>query len=187
MVAPSGLQPILSRPTSTDGLGPEGLRVEVVADLKERSDLARLNQIPEVLSLEASFLLRPEGRNGVWVTGEVRARVVQTSVVTLEPFEAEVAESVDLHLLPEAALEAHLEARAKRARDPSEPEDESDVPDLLVDDRIDLGALAAEHLTLGLDPYPKKPGEAFVAPTTADQEPEVSPFAILKALKTDKA
>ena len=33
-----------------------------------------------------------------------------------------------------------------------------DAPDPIVDGKIDLGALAAEFMILGLDPYPRKPG-----------------------------
>ncbi len=46
--------------------------------------------------------------------------------------------------------------------------------------RIDFGALTAEFLALGLDPYPRKPGVAF-EPVSAGEEP--LPFADLAALK----
>ena len=42
--------------------------------------------------------------------------------------------------------------------------DGEDAPDPIVDGKIDLGALAAEFLALGLDPYPRKPGVAFAPP-----------------------
>ncbi|MND03201.1 hypothetical protein D3C83_229160 [compost metagenome] len=47
---------------------------------------------------------------------------------------------------------------------------------------VDLGALAAEFLVLGIDPYPRKPGASFEAPATAD-DPAAHPFATLAALK----
>ena len=34
-------------------------------------------------------------------------------------------------------------------------------PDEIVNGQIDLGALTAEFLVLGLDPYPRKPGVDF--------------------------
>jgi hypothetical protein len=45
--------------------------------------------------------------------------------------------------------------------------DAQDQPDPIVEGRIDLGALAAEFMALGLDPYPRKPGAAFAPPAEA--------------------
>ncbi|HEY1452267.1 MAG TPA: DUF177 domain-containing protein, partial [Roseiarcus sp.] len=49
--------------------------------------------------------------------------------------------------------------------------------DPVIDGKIDLGALTAEHFALGLDPYPRKPGAEFVAPD--EQAAPDSPFAAL--------
>ena len=38
---------------------------------------------------------------------------------------------------------------------------EYEPPDEIVNGKIDLGAVAAEFLALGLDPYPRKPGVDF--------------------------
>ena len=45
--------------------------------------------------------------------------------------------------------------------------------------KIDLGAVVAEFLALGLDPYPRKPGVDFDFKDPADAE--MSPFAALKS------
>ncbi|MGB7247021.1 MAG: DUF177 domain-containing protein, partial [Methylovirgula sp.] len=58
---------------------------------------------------------------------------------------------------------------------------ERDPPDAIVDGMIDVGALAAEFLALGLDPYPKKPGVEF-APVTVPEESAGRPFDALKKL-----
>jgi hypothetical protein len=59
-----------------------------------------------------------------------------------------------------------------------------DLPDPIVAGRIDLGALVAEFLALGLDPYPRKPGVEFAEPQGAAHEPVgESPFAKLRGLK----
>jgi hypothetical protein len=96
--------------------------------------------------------------------------VTQTCVVSLEPFEAEVVEPIDVKFLPAGTTKPAAAL----------PEEEEDT-DEIVDGRIDLGALASEFLTLGLDPYPRKPGAAFVAPVAA--EDQASSFAPLD--KTD--
>ncbi len=185
MISPIVPAPVLSRPTVVDGIGQSGLRVEIEVTADERRALAQLNGLPEVQSFTASFLLRPEPRGGVGVVGEVRAKVVQTCVVSLDPFEADVASPVDVHFLPEAQVAAHRAARLKRLSDPSNTDVEEDEPDSVRDGRIDLGALAAEYLTIGLDPYPKKPGVEFVEPVPHAAEPDASPFAVLKALKRE--
>jgi Large ribosomal RNA subunit accumulation protein YceD len=173
-----------SGPTLVDGIASQGLRIELAASAEERAQLAKLNGLAEVLACQASLLLRAEGRHGVWITGEVRAKLIQTCVVSLEDFEAELTETVDVHCLPEDELEAYRAARLKRVPDPSEDEPEEDEPDLLVNGRVDLGALAAEIFTLGLDPYPKKPEAVFKEPSPP--EPDISPFAALQSLHLRK-
>ena len=175
--------PVLSRPVLVDGIAQTGLSVTVDASVDERRALALLNGLADVQNFAATFLLRPEPRGGVGVTGEVRARVVQTCVVSLDPFEAEISVPVDVHFLPEEQAAALRAARLKRLSDPSNTDQEEDEPDIVRDGRIDLGALASEYLTIGLDPYPKKPGAAFVEPAPREAEPDGSPFAVLKALK----
>ena len=54
----------------------------------------------------------------------------------------------------------------------------------LIGGTVDLGALAAEFLILGIDPYPRKPGALFQPPP--DAKPDQGPFAALAALKKDR-
>jgi uncharacterized metal-binding protein YceD (DUF177 family) len=109
------------------------------------------------------------------VTGEVHAELTQVCVVSLEPFAATVDEPIDVRFAPGEAAET-----ARRVKDDEtetvEVGDE-DPPDPIVDGKIDLGALAAEFLALGLDPYPRKPGVAFDPPKPQDGRD--SPFAAL--------
>jgi hypothetical protein len=59
-----------------------------------------------------------------------------------------------------------------------------DPPEPLVDGMVDLGKIATEFLILGIDPYPRKPGAAFVAPP--DKETAGKAFAALAALKRSR-
>jgi uncharacterized metal-binding protein YceD (DUF177 family) len=106
---------------------------------------------------------------GLHVNGRVRGEVGQTCVVTLDPIENAVDEEVDLLFLP-GVPEPQAEGEA-----------DEDLPEPLVDDRIDLGAIATEFLVLGIDPYPRKPGVTFEPPKTDSNG--VHPFAALAALK----
>jgi hypothetical protein len=167
--------PPFSRRVRIDALPADGLRQTIEASPVERAALAALNRLPAIASLTANFTLRRSGRAGAHVTGEVHADVTQLCVVSLEPFAATVDESVDVRFAPVEAAEA-----TRRTRDDdAETVDVGveDPPDPIVDGGIDLGALAAEFLALGLDPYPRKPGVAFDAPEP--QSGGESPFAPL--------
>jgi uncharacterized metal-binding protein YceD (DUF177 family) len=163
-----------SRIVKVDTLPRDGLRQKIAADESERAALAKRYKLPEVESLEAEFHVTRSGR-GARVRGQARARVTQTCIVSLEPFEAEVIEEVDVRFAPPSE-----EKRAPKAEEEVRFEDE-DEPDPLIDGRIDLGELAAEFVALGLDPYPRKPGVDFEAPE--EEAPEPSPFATLEALR----
>jgi hypothetical protein len=162
----------------------------VKADKEELEALARTDDLPAVSKLEGEFKVNRHGKT-IRVTGEVRALVTQQCVVTLEPFESEVIEPVDVRFAsaPAPATAPRPAERASRRRAAQlEPDhraapvfpnhEEDDPPDPIVEGKIDLGALAAEFMSLGLDPYPRKPGASFQA-IVEDKEPEESPFARL--------
>lgn len=171
------------RPFDTDPLPDLGREVIIEATQAERVALAAQLDIPAIAKLTASFRVRPIAKDGVRVTGEVRGEVTQTCVVSLDPIEETVVEAVDLKFLPPAAIEPVKLSRG----DDQEGEgvdldpDAEDPPEPLIDDRIDLGVIAAEFLALGLNPYPRKPGIAFTPPEP--EEPLPSPFAALAKLK----
>ena len=156
--------------------------VAVEATPEERDALAMDCDLPGIDALSAAFVVRPEGVGGLHVTGTVSARVRQICVVSLDEFASDVVEPVDVRFAPEAEVDGMAAARA--ARPGSDDEDLEDLPDPIVKGRIDLGALAAEILVLGLDPHPRKPGAAFADPAVEPAvEPDALPFAALKALK----
>jgi hypothetical protein len=134
-----------------------------------------LRDLPE---LTASFDVTRRGA-GLRVLGRVKARVGQTCVVTLEPIENAVDEEVDLLFSSDAPVVP--DADAGHHQTIGHRSDEDEPPEPLVGGAIDLGAIAAEFLMLGIDPYPRKPGAEFAAPAR-DTEAE-HPFAALAALK----
>jgi uncharacterized metal-binding protein YceD (DUF177 family) len=158
------IEPEFSRPLRVEPLPRAGLEETIEATEAERKALAKLNNLVDVARLTASFRIA-KWRQGVKVEGEVKAQVTQTCVVSLEPFDVEIEEPVEVRFLPSDAKAPELE-------------DVTDGPDPLIDGKIDLGALASEFLTLALDPYPRKPGVAFEAP--ADSADSSTPFGALK-------
>ncbi len=185
--------PVWSSPLAVSEVPPQGVDIALEADAAQRAALARLNGLAGLSSATAKLHAAPRGRERLHVTGEVRARVTQTCVVSLEPFESEIVEPVDVEFEPAPAPrpqrddKERMSRRRRDARPPVEEDEEGmdalDAPDQIVDGKVDLGALAAEFLTLGIDPYPRKPGVAFEQPQ--GQGATVSPFARRAGRKAD--
>jgi hypothetical protein len=166
----------LHRLVAVDDVPPEGLDVTVDANAEEREVLALLLGLPAVHALTGQFSINGSPRR-LSVVGRVEARVRQICVVTLDAFDADVSESVDVTFAeprPPAAEVARHQTELSRDRD---------LPDDIVEGKIDLGALTAEFLALGVDPYPRKPGVLFSYESR--EQPEASPFAALERLKAD--
>ena len=176
---------LFSRTVRVEAVPKDGLTRTIEADPAERAALAELNRLPDIAKLTATFTLRRAGRAGVRVSGVVHAELTQTCVVSLEPLAATLDEPVDVRFAPSAE-----EAAARRGASGASAEtiliDAEDAPDPIVDGRIDLGALAAEFMALGLDPYPRKPGAAF-APPAEQVGGASSPLQALAGAATKKS
>lgn len=147
--------------------------VHVGTTAEERQAIARRLELVELPALEADCVLdRPDDGETVRVRGHLRAKVVQSCVVTLDPLDAEVDLTFERLLVPGWV--------------PSMQEGEESVdaeaPDIeaLEGDRIDLGEMIVEELSLGLDPYPRAPGAEVV---DDGAEPGDHPFAALERLR----
>lgn len=160
----------LSRLVDVRNLPPHGSEARVEANPEECAALAKDFKIPAVRSLKGEFKLKGSARR-IHVSGRVTAAITQICVVTLEPFDSTLEEEVDVDFSDAAGI-------------PVDPPSEIHgyvPPDEIVNGHVDLGALTAEFLALGLDPYPRKPGVDFSfegGPAEKD-----SPFAALGKLK----
>jgi uncharacterized metal-binding protein YceD (DUF177 family) len=156
-----------------------GLHRDIEADQAICHAIADIGGLREVVSAQASFDVTPKGGGRFHVSGQVRARVGQTCVVTLDPMESDIDEAIDLTFAPPeqvpqmAALADEAEHSDGETPDPPEP---------IENGIIDLGRLATDALYLALDPYPRKPDAVF-EPLVAAADPEDHPFAALKALQ----
>jgi uncharacterized metal-binding protein YceD (DUF177 family) len=155
--------PEFHRPLAVDRIGPAGLEHSVTATPAECAALTPRLGIPAVLSLECRFRLRRAEGGRIAADGNLRARLVRDCVISLDPFEMDVAEDFQVAFVPEG-----------QESDDLDPESEDEIP--YAGGAIDLGEAAAEQLALSLDPYPHKPG---VALPEAASEPLESPFASL--------
>lgn len=164
-----------SVPVAVEDIPETGLHVEIDAPETVRAELATLAGLRELPNLSAVFDLTRRAA-GVRVTGNVSARVGQSCVVTLEPLESDVEETVDLRFAPQSVEPALSKAESTAAHTKDD-----DPPEPISNGRLDLGAIATEFLLLGIEPYPRKPGAEF-APVKAD-DASAKPFAALEALK----
>jgi len=169
--APSSVP--FARPLPVTDVPPRGLEIDIEASPAEREALAADLGILGVEALRAHFTVTHWRRNGLRVEGRVEGRAVQACVVTLDPVEEAIDEPVEVSFLPAEAIEHTPE---ELVIDPDAP----DEPDPIENGRIDLGALAAEHFALGLDPYPRKPGVAYTP--EENETAEDTPFAALARL-----
>jgi uncharacterized metal-binding protein YceD (DUF177 family) len=160
-----------------------GLHRDIVADQATLAAMADAAGVRELGAAHASFELTLKSNGRVHVTGLVQARVGQICVVTLDPIENEIDETVDLMFVP-----PELMPQTVHSADDGPPTDaeELDPPEPIDNGVIDLGRLATDVIYLAIDPYPRKPGAAFELEVTA-VDPEDHPFAALKALRTDSA
>ena len=157
-----------------------GKHVRIETDQTQWRGIAEALGILDVERLTAELDVRPMGAEAFSVRGTLTALVVQKDVVTLDPVQQEVSETIDLTLVP-AADEL---ASRRRGPEPSEVEVQ-DERDVYRGGRIDLGAIVLEHLALGLNPYPRSPGVEFPGHIEDDPAKAPSAFAALASLKRD--
>lgn len=159
-----------------------GLHRDLEASAAERSAIAEIGGLREVLSVIASLDVKPIGQGRVSVVGSVKARIGQTCVVTLDPIENDLDEAIDLIFAPESQIPQMADLVDETAESFVET---PDPPEPILNGIIDLGRLATDALFLGVDPYPRKPDAKFeLEPIPGD--PEDHPFAALQALRVDE-
>lgn len=149
-----------------------GLSRTLEPDADARKRIARALDLQGLEGFVVDLSVTPTPSTSEWtLKGRVTAHAVQTCGLTLEPLPVDVDRRFSIQLVEAAPQETdEIEVTL----------DEEDA-DLIEDGKIDLGQYAVEQLALSLDPFPRKPGAEFVQP----EEPnEISPFAALKALKS---
>ena len=158
--------PEFSRPLQTDRVPKAGSTDKLAADPRELQALAKRMKIPAIHSLTAEIRATPWRGGGVKLEGHLTADIEQVSVISLEAFRETVSIPLARYFLPPGAV--------------VENEGEDDA-DSIQGGIIDLGEVVAETLALDLDPYPRKPGEAFAEHVEDDAAPgeSQSPFAVL--------
>ncbi len=162
--------PEFSRPLQADRVPKAGSTERISAEPEELRALAKRMRLPAIHALSAEIRATPWRGGGIKLEGHLTADIEQVSVISLETFRESVSVPISRYFLPHGAI--------------VENEDEDDA-DPIENGWIDLGEVAAETLALDLDPYPRKPGEAFAEhiEEAAAAEKRESPFAVLARQK----
>jgi uncharacterized metal-binding protein YceD (DUF177 family) len=169
-------EPELSRPLAVDKISAGGIEESLIADENERQRLAARFGLLELPKLQAQLEVKPaRGGRMFEVTGHMEADVVQQCVVTLEPLPASIELDIQVLFAPPEFIEPG-------AGSPHIETDEEET-EAIIDGIIDLGELVAQHLGIALDPWPRKPGLAYVEAEYGGDTKEANPFAKLADLK----
>lgn len=178
-----------------DKISVDAKSFHIEASKDERTDLARRYSIVSVDSAEADITLQKTRSGVIHALGSLRAKVTQSCVVTLEPVQTEIIEEFEGWFGDDSAAVSFARAKsdrdAKKANMEVEILEESVDPEPIHNGKVDIGELAAQHLSLSLEPYPHAPGvEHSLAVDTKDQEIagegaslRKSPFEALKDWK----
>lgn len=163
-----------------DSMPIAGRDIDITVEREAREAIAAQLEVTAVDRLQVK-LHAVKFRGGIRVTGQLKALVVQPSVVSLEPVTQEIGEPVDRIFLPGGEKAFAGKADAEVFVDL----EGDDVPDHFEGNEADLSDLIVETLALSIDPYPRLDGESIGIAGDEDDE-EDSPFAGLKALKLDE-
>ena len=167
------------RPFEINALTEDGQDERLVATEQEREALAGWLGLAKLERLEAELALKPWRRNGLRVSGRLKADVVQICVVTLEPLERTYEQTFERAFIEGPVLAEPVGTEALIDIDQDDP------PDPIENGEIDLGAVVAEELALVIDPYPRKEGAAVDSrfETKSEDKADENPFASLAILK----
>jgi hypothetical protein len=133
-------------------MGTKGTALEIVASESERAALARRFGFLGLPAFSARVTVdrRPGGQ--IVVEGRLRGRIVQACVLSLDPVTQELDDAFRLVFKENLAEE----------RDPESGEAvlsaQTDAPEPLVGNMLDVGEIVAEQLSLTAEPYPRRPG-----------------------------
>lgn len=171
------MQNLFSYPLVVDELSAAQRRYKFKAEEKELKFIADVLKVVDAKSFEADLnvkLSKKEHQLKVW--GKVKAELELMSVISLENFtktyEPEFEINYDTQLSPKDLREMTFEF-------------DDEVPDVIIDGKIDLAEIAMEQIALVIDDFPRQDGEVFEFESEFDEETteKMNPFAVLAKLK----
>lgn len=171
------MQKHFSYPLIVEDISSGEQHYHLIADNENLKEITEILQIPETKSFQADIytkLSKKEHLLKVW--GKVDAELCLQSVISLEYFTKSYS--------PE--FEVIFDTRATLNSQKGEDIDfDEDLPDIVIDGKIDLADIALEQLALVLEDYPRQEGEIFEwkSEFSDEEDKKENPFKILEKLK----
>jgi hypothetical protein len=184
-----------SHKIAVDTLPDQAWRKTIVAEDQECRDLARRLGMQSVEGLEADMIVERVSGGKIHVAGTVRGLVRQPCVVTTVETIQNIEETFESWYADKDAAISLARIRHDKMSQMMDSEvpmlDEYDDPEPVLNGQIDLGELAAQYLSLAVNPYPRADGvteeESGKILTERGVAPESrNPFAALKKWKEDR-
>jgi hypothetical protein len=176
------LKPEFSHLLAVETIPHEGLVIEISAGPEECRGLAKRFDLVSIEFFSAKLRLKDIGKGPrIELFGHISAKAVQSCCVTLEPLPVIIDEEFELTFVPAESL---------AEEDGFEMSEENlDEPEPYDGQTLDLGEISAWHLSLALDPYPRKEGvvfEGLSAGADGAVAKKENPFAKLATLNKKK-
>lgn len=143
------VSPEFSRLVAAEKIGRDGLVLELKADADERAALARRFGLEALDNFEGRARLVALGNGQIRLEVTFDADVLQSCVITLEPVASHISDRFEIVYAPITEGENEREVFVDvTSEEPPEP---------LLEGRIDIGEMMAQHLAMLIDPYPRLP------------------------------
>ena len=180
-------QPKLPRfDVSVNTLPSSGFKITLKANPDELLAIAEDSQLLSVEKFHADLVFRRWRRDGITVTGSLRASITQACVVTLDPLETRIEAEIERTFLPEGS--GLTKPRLNNEGEMIVDLDGGDEPDVFEGDTIDAWSIVLEQFNLEIDLFPRSPGleETVASPNQEEENDLHSPFSGLKDMMKAK-
>jgi hypothetical protein len=142
----------IERIVDLDRMGSKGTALDITATESERAALAKRFGFLALPAFSARVTVDQRIGGIIAVEGRLRGRIVQACILTLDPVTQDLDDGFRL-LFKQGLAED---------RDPESGEAlvsaQTDAPEPLEGNHLDVGEIVAEQLSLAADPYPRRPG-----------------------------
>jgi hypothetical protein len=142
----------LEKIVDLDRMGPGGAALEIVPIESQRTALARRFGFLGLPAFSARVTVDRRPGDQIVVEGRLRGKIVQACILSLDPVVQELDDTFRLVFKRDFVDE----------RDPDSGDAvisaQTDAPEPLQGNLLDVGEIVAEQLSLAADPYPRKPG-----------------------------
>jgi hypothetical protein len=180
--------PEFHRLVRVEDIGLKELRLDLRAAPPALRGVAGRLGLERLNALSAKVSLCRRGREGIGVSVDFSADLVQFCVISLESVPSVVTETF--------VVICGVETDELDDRDVVIDPMVDDPPEPIVDGLIDVGELIVQHLSLAMEPYPRAPGVAPLEEQDASENKAAgaddegivseSPFSVLKGLRVVK-